>query len=243
MENSIIYIENKSNKYANGTILKSNNYGEYVILERVKTEGQIPKFLIQFKDKTKIVVSQCVLSTGRLKNPNEPRIESRGYLGQGKFNSKDNPKEYGVWVNMIKRCYNPKYLIINNTYEGCTVDKDWLSFQNFCKDFKELKNYNEWIKPKSKYQLDKDIKIKNNKIYSKDTCLIVTQKENLKESIKKRISVKKEAYNKKTKEIIIFNNVSEFCKNQGNMNKSNVFKCLNAEYKKYSCKGWFFRYV
>jgi len=77
---------------------------------------------------------------------------------------------YRAWCNMLKRCYSEKSLIINPTYTDCTVDRQWLYFSEFEKWHSA--NYKEG------YHLDKDIKVKGNKIYSRDSCLYVKQSVN-----------------------------------------------------------------
>ena len=72
---------------------------------------------------------------------------------------------------MLNRCYGKSYQSRNPNYYGCTVDKKWLSFT----EFKSWMENQDW---KGK-QLDKDIKIIGNKIYSSETCLFVTQKINV----------------------------------------------------------------
>lgn len=66
---------------------------------------------------------------------------------------------YEVWCSMLKRCYvNPK-----PTYTSVTVCSEWLIFTNFAKWFKN--NYTKGA------QLDKDLLVKNNKIYGPTTCI------------------------------------------------------------------------
>lgn len=78
---------------------------------------------------------------------------------------------YRKWRNMLSRCYSPKYQREQSTYKGCTVCDSWLTFSVFAAWFKENNT--------ADYQLDKDIKIKGNKVYSPETCLLVTRCINL----------------------------------------------------------------
>lgn len=78
--------------------------------------------------------------------------------------------EYGIvayttWRNMFRRCYNKSWHKKFPNYSGCSVCKKWWSLSTFIDWFK--KNYKEG------YQLDKDILVCNNKIYSPDTCCYV----------------------------------------------------------------------
>jgi hypothetical protein len=71
-----------------------------------------------------------------------------------------------AWEDMLKRCYSKKYQEQKPTYVGCTVSNDWLTFTNF-------KNWMADQDFKGK-QLDKDLLVEDNKVYSPDTCVFVT---------------------------------------------------------------------
>lgn len=79
--------------------------------------------------------------------------------------NKTPTKWYACWRCMLERCYDEKKLIVCPTYIGCSVCDDWLVASNF-KDFYD-KNY---IKG---YQLDKDILVDGNKVYSPETCRFI----------------------------------------------------------------------
>ena len=114
---------------------------------------------------------------GNIKCPYESRIYGVGYLGEGEYKAKENGKdteEYRIWYHMLRRCYSPKYQEREPAYEGCTVENNWLNFQNMGKWIEE--NYYEI--PGEKMHLDKDILYKGNKVYSKETCIFVPQRIN-----------------------------------------------------------------
>ena len=135
-------------------------------------------FLIEFEDKTQVVVHGTVICHKNIKNPNTPLLYGVGFMGQGKYNSTINgkvTKEYKLWQEMLQRCYNPKYQETRLNYKGYTVDSRWHNFQNFCEDIQHLEGYTEWKNnnniSKYKYVFCKN---KGNKIYSKDACLFTT---------------------------------------------------------------------
>ena len=73
---------------------------------------------------------------------------------------------YQAWMAMLERCYSTKYQERHPTYIGCSVSEEWLRFSNFrgwmeCQDFKDK-------------QLDKDILLEGNKVYSAETCVFVS---------------------------------------------------------------------
>ena len=76
--------------------------------------------------------------------------------------------EYQLWKNMIKRCFDEKYKQKHPTYNDVTCSKEWLSMTNFIEDVSKMKGFGL-----SGWELDKDILVKGNKLYSKDTCCFV----------------------------------------------------------------------
>ena len=76
-------------------------------------------------------------------------------------------KYYQTWINMLERCYSAKCQERYPTYRGCTVSEDWLVFSKF----KAWMEKQEW----EGKDLDKDILIEGNKVYSADTCVFVTR--------------------------------------------------------------------
>ena len=73
---------------------------------------------------------------------------------------------YARWSKMINRCYSESCLKTRPRYKGCTVSEEWLRFSNFRKWMEKQ----DW----EGKQLDKDIKIYGNKVYSKDSCMFVS---------------------------------------------------------------------
>ena len=86
-------------------------------------------------------------------------------------NGKEKTQAYIVWEKMLARCYNKATQKYSPTYINCSVCESWHNFQNFAEWF--YQNYKE------NYQLDKDILLKNNKIYSPETCCFIPQEINL----------------------------------------------------------------
>ena len=73
---------------------------------------------------------------------------------------------YRVWHSMLNRCYSSKYQESKPTYKGCSVSEAWLTFSNF-RAWMETQDWQD-------KQLDKDLLIEGNKIYSADTCVFVS---------------------------------------------------------------------
>lgn len=87
-------------------------------------------------------------------------------------------KPYKVWYSMLNRCYSEKYQNRYPTYKDCTVCDEWLSFANFKKWYDE--NYPHHLENKGiKLDLDKDLLVTGNKIYSPDTCVFIPHEVNV----------------------------------------------------------------
>lgn len=130
------------------------------------------KFLINGLELKNIEYSR--IQKGRIKNLFHPRVLNKGFIGQGDFKSEVNGKaikEYYIWRGMLTRCYCEKYHILKPTYKDCTVVEEWYNFQNFAKWFED--NYIEG------FELDKDILVKGNKVYSPETCCFVPKEVNI----------------------------------------------------------------
>lgn len=80
--------------------------------------------------------------------------------------------EYKVWSSMLYRCYCPTSHAKRPTYIGCTVTKEWHDFQEFAAWYINNKHYGMG------YELDKDLLVKGNKVYSSDTCCLVPARVN-----------------------------------------------------------------
>lgn len=76
-------------------------------------------------------------------------------------------KPYQTWLDILTRVYTKEYIMKHPTYVGCSISSDWIYLSNFLEFF--ISNY------KDGYVLDKDILIRGNKLYSKETCIFVPQ--------------------------------------------------------------------
>jgi len=110
-------------------------------------------------------------------------------MGQGQYKCSigwKKTKEYCLWENMLKRCYDPITQSKRPMYIGTKVCEEWHNFQNFCEDLLSLENYNEWkdSEIKNLWHLDKDVNSESNRrLYSKENCKFITLAENNEEMI------------------------------------------------------------
>ncbi len=166
---------------------------------------------------------------GKVKDLMAPTVCGIAFLGGTKFSQKNNKKAYFCWQNMIRRCYSDIEQKKCPTYIGCTVCREWLNFQTFC----------EWYNSNTpndggKYQIDKDIKVKGNRVYSPLTCKLVTAQENLAEMCDRALS-RRFIFANKDGHVIKIRNLSRFCKDN-DLDLSNMSAIHRLKGKSY--KGW-----
>lgn len=77
-------------------------------------------------------------------------------------------KEYFMWKDVIKRCYSKSFKAKHPTYEDCTISSEWMYYSKFKSDVSSMVGRNI-----NGCQIDKDILIKGNKHYSKETCCLL----------------------------------------------------------------------
>ncbi|QXM18588.1 hypothetical protein Phab24_id143 [Acinetobacter phage Phab24] len=135
-------------------------------------------FIIDYKNNKEIVVLFYEglfllktrlgdLKSGSVRNPYHKNSKICG-VGVCDIRTKTNKvsdKEYVLWNNIIKRCYSDNIHRIRPTYKECTMSDDWLIYSSFKNDVLGMVGSD-----KVGWHLDKDLLIKGNKVYSKDTC-------------------------------------------------------------------------
>ena len=158
-----------------GDVFTSNQGCEFVVLEYNGAFNVVVKFLDSAGHTKQVCTGE--IRSGEVGNPFFPSVLGVGYPGIDK-NSKDGYKlgktrEHMFWKGMMERCYSEKSLQRSPTYKGCSVDVCWHNFQNFAEWCYSQKFFNFKDDNGRSYQLDKDILVKGNKVYSPETCCFV----------------------------------------------------------------------
>lgn len=122
---------------------------------------------VRFEDGFEISTKLYNLHRGICKNRRFHKVWGVGINEKGKHASQVDgvgTKLYDLWTAMLSRCYGSAK---TPAYADCTVDSRFHYFQEFA----------DWCVSQVGYEnnftLDKDILLKNNKIYSPDTCAFV----------------------------------------------------------------------
>ena len=155
--------------------IRNNNKGTPMKIIAYRNNNDID---IQFQDEFYYIKEHQTysnFSTGSVKNPYDRTVFGVGYVGAGKYKTKENNRftiYYQQWKNMLLRCYVKEER--HRAYEDAKVCEEWLNFQNFAKWYDE-----HYYEVNERLQIDKDIKYPGNTIYSPQTCILTPQRINL----------------------------------------------------------------
>ena len=166
------YLNDISYKDCVGKVFKSKSSGDFKILKYNDTTNVEILFL---KTGYETVARLTTIRSGEIKDPYLPSVCGVGIIGT-KYPSKVNgvlTKEYELWQSMLKRCYSDCSKKKRPTYEGCEVSEN----------FKYYEYFYEWCNKQigfgnEGFELDKDLLIKGNKVYSEDSCVFIPREIN-----------------------------------------------------------------
>ena len=166
------YLNDINYKDCVGKVCKSKSSGDFKIVKYNDAKDVEIQFL-----KTGFEASATLgnIKSGLIKDPYLPSVCGVGVLG-AKYQITINgvlTKEYILWCSMLKRCYSNAYKKRLPTYEGCEVSNNFKSYEYFYEwCHRQVGFTNEG------YQLDKDLLIKGNKVYSEDSCVFLPHETN-----------------------------------------------------------------
>ena len=167
------YLNEISHRDCVGKVCKSLNSGDFKILKYNGAKNVEIQFL---KTGYETSVTLGNIRNGNVKDLYSPSVFGVGILGI-KYPSKINSvitKEYTLWKRMLERCYSYNFKKKNPTYKDCEVSENFKSYEYFYEwCHKQIGFGNE------DWQLDKDLLIRDNKLYSEYTCIFIPKDINL----------------------------------------------------------------
>ena len=166
------YLNDVNYKDCVGKICKSLNSGDFKILKYNNAKDVEVQFL---KTGYETVAHLGSIRKGYVKDLYSPSVCGVGIVGI-KYPISEcgvHTKEYGLWVRMLERCYSDSFKKKNQTYIDCEVSDK----------FKNYEYFYEWCNNQigfgvDGFELDKDLLIKGNKVYSENTCVFIPQEIN-----------------------------------------------------------------
>ena len=111
------------------------------------------------------------LRRGTVKNPFFKSVFGVGYIGCGSYRptvGRKTTPEYESWRGMLLRSYSPSYILKYPTYTDVSVCPEWHNFQVFAEWW-----HRQWYANEEGFDLDKDLILTGNKIYSQEYCSFV----------------------------------------------------------------------
>lgn len=179
--------------FKKGSVVNPHTYKQRVGMTNVNSQGYTMKVIdyidyknviIEFQDdyRERITCTWGAFERGTIKNHYAPFVCGVGMVGS-KYPTVVNGelvREYISWSSMITRCYTKTIINGENhyrRYEDAEVCKEWLLYENFYEWLHKQPNFDKWMLL-DKGAIDKDILVKNNKIYSPKTCCLVPQNVN-----------------------------------------------------------------
>ena len=165
------YLNDITYKDCVGKVCKSKSSGDFKILKYNDTANVEIQFL---NTGFEMVARLDHIRNGNVKDPYVQSVHGIGIVGT-KYPSTINgvvTKEYTLWQSMLRRCYSDSSKKEYPTYEGCEVSEN----------FKYYEYFYEWCHKQigfgvdgngNSFQLDKDLLVKGNKVYSETICVFL----------------------------------------------------------------------
>ena len=161
------YLNDVSYKDCVGKVCKSKSSGDFKVLKyNDKTNVEIQFINTGYE----AVVELGNIRNGCVKDPYIPSVCGVGVSGNKYLVTVNGvkTKEYELWGDMLKRCYSDKYQKKYPTYKGCEVSDKFKSYEYFYEWCHKQVGFDN-----KDWQLDKDLLIKGNKVYSEDSCIFI----------------------------------------------------------------------
>lgn len=172
-------------KYAIGNTIANKDGVEFEILDRRKRKGEFGKVGDWILVKSKDTGYKRWRKIDKIKKSGGPKdtktkVGKKTIINLNDPSSKKLPKKHvGLWTSMMDRCYGNKSPNEKQRPNDPRVCQEWLNLYRFHIDIQKLAGYQDWLNSNGEYHLDKDIKIKGNKLYSLDHCQFVPARTNI----------------------------------------------------------------
>lgn len=154
-----------------GCVYSTRNNGDMVITKYVNKNEVYVNFI---KTGYMTVARMGNIRKGNVRDRLLPSVYNVGICGdETVYADGKHTVEYELWSGILQRCYSEKDREKFSAYNGCTVSEN----------FKYFPYFKDWCKAQTGFnregwQLDKDILVKGNKLYSENNCCFVPREIN-----------------------------------------------------------------
>ena len=172
------YLNDIDVKNSVGVVCKSKSFGDFKIVSYSDSKNVLIEFInTGFLTSTR---SDCVRD-GRVRDRLTSSVFGVGVIGDKRNLKIDGvaTKEYNLWYTMLQRCFDEHSEGVLETYKDCTVSENFKSYEYFydwCNNQVGFNIFDENDKP---FEIDKDLLIKGNKLYSENTCVFLPREINV----------------------------------------------------------------
>lgn len=159
-----------------GMLIKTKSYGSFVIVDYLDKDSVKVRF-----ERTGYEVCARISNVvkGKVSDKLQKGVKGVGIKG-------DAPSRidgvldvaYTYWCSMLIRCYDQHKQGQLQHYKGCSVSEHFKNLEYFSTWCRKQKGFDMTDDKGKSFQLDKDILVRGNKVYSEDTCCFVPQQIN-----------------------------------------------------------------
>ena len=164
-------------KLREGSVITTKNFGDIVITKYLDKDNIHIRFI---NTGYNLITQSLNIRQGTIKDRLAPAVFGVGVLGDV-LTTVDGVrlKEYELWKNMIKRCYSKNFHEKFPTYSSCSVSENFKYYPYFKEWCNKQAGYTSQDDKGNAFQLDKDILVKGNKVYSEELCVFVPKEINM----------------------------------------------------------------
>ena len=160
-----------------GSVFKTKLYGDLIITKYINHKEVYVKFLDTGYE-TKAYFGN--IKKGIVRDRSVPSILGVGVVGDEVTKVNGNRlKEYNLWQALLSRCYCDKFHVKCPTYKDCSVSDNFKYYPYFKEWCNNQIGFNVLDDKGNHFELDKDLLIKGNKVYSEDACCFIPREINV----------------------------------------------------------------
>ena len=165
------YLNDINYKDCVGKVFKSKSSGDFKVLKYNDAKDVEIQFI---NTGFETVARLDHIKSGEIKDPYSPSVFDVGIVGTNYPATVNGriTKDYNRWHSMLDRCYSDTFKKKYLTYEGCEASENFKSYEYFYEWCQKQIGFNNDGNG-NPFQLDKDLLIKSNKVYSENTCVFI----------------------------------------------------------------------
>lgn len=164
-------------KQYEGKVFKTKKCGSLIVTKYVSSKEVYVSFI---ETGYTTVTQMSRVLAGEVKDKFSPSVKGVGIVGHETIQCGGKQiREYKLWQDMLERCYCAKLHKRLPSYSGCTASDNFKYFPYFKEWCNNQMGFNSLDGKGLPFQLDKDVLLKGNNVYSETMCVFLPQEVNL----------------------------------------------------------------